>query len=276
MAGVLHYSDLPARGVFMTYCLAIRLEAGLVFCSDSRTNAGIDNVSTYSKMHRFTVGGRRHFTLLSAGNLATTQGVVKRLREDIEQGAGPSLQQVATAQEAVEYVGAISVRIQRQQAEHGPDTAGFEASFIFGGQIAGQKPAIFLIYPQGNAIHESQEHPFLQIGEVKYGKPILDRIVNPKLGLEQAARCALVSMNSTLRSNATVGPPIDLLLYQHNIFDDGRFLHLGDDDPFLQSVSQRWSEGLSLALENLPAFSWERTGEDPSHSRHIYPFLPHS
>lgn len=259
----------------MTYCLAIRVEAGLVFCSDSRTNAGIDNVSTYSKMHRFTEPGRRHFTLLSAGNLATTQGVVKRLREDIQHGAGPSLQQVATLQEAVQYVGAVNALIQRQQAEHGPDAASFEATFIFGGQIAGQKSAIFLIYPQGNAIHESQEHPFLQIGEVKYGKPILDRVVSPALPLEQAARCALVSMNSTLRSNATVGAPIDLLLYRHHVFDDGRFLHLADDDPFLQSVNQRWNEGLGLALDNLPPFSWESAGEDAD-GGHIYPFSPHS
>ncbi len=254
----------------MTYCLAMRLEAGLIFCSDSRTNAGIDNMSAYSKMHRFSLKGARHFTLLSAGNLATTQAVVKKLRTDMRQ-SGPSLHTASTMQEAVDYVGVTNALVQRQQAERDAAQTNFEATFIFGGQIAGQKPEIFMVYPQGNYIHESREHPFLQIGEIKYGKPILDRVVSPDLDLGRAARCALVSMNSTMRSNATVGPPIDLLLYRRNIFDEGRFLHLGDDDTFLQEIGQRWSEGLIQALETLPKFSWE-TADDVQAASHIYPF----
>ncbi len=258
----------------MTYCLAMRLKEGLVFCSDSRTNAGIDNVSAYSKMHRFSLEGSRHFTLLSAGNLATTQAVVKKLRTDMAQ-SGPSLRTVSTMQEAVDYVGVVNALVQRQQAERDAAHTNFEATFIFGGQIAGQKPEIFMVYPQGNYIHESREHPFLQIGEIKYGKPILDRVVSPDLDLERAARCALVSMNSTMRSNATVGPPIDLLIYRRNVFDEGRFLHLGEDDAFLQAIGQCWSEGLIQALETLPKFSWE-TAADTQAVSHVYPFPPNS
>ncbi|WP_298138473.1 hypothetical protein [Acidiferrobacter sp.] len=258
----------------MTYCLAIRVDKGLVFCADSRTNAGIDNVNSYSKMHRFAPGPGRHFTLLSSGNLATTQAVVKKLRDDIKRAAAPNLQSVTSLEEAVDYVGMTSAAVQRQQAERDISTTGFEATFIFGGQIAEHKPEIFLVYPQGNYIHESREHPFLQVGEIKYGKPILDRVIVPALDLERAARCALVSMNSTVRSNATVGPPIDLLIQRANVFDGGRFLHLSEDDPFLQAVSRQWSAGLFQALEGLPPFDWEGREETPASTGHIYPFPP--
>lgn len=258
----------------MTYCLGIHVDAGLVFCSDSRTNAGMDNVSTYSKMHRFAWAGQRHFTVLSAGNLATTQAVMKAVRADITYGRLPNLRSVASVQEAADYIGMTNTAVQRQQGER--DTPGnqFEATFILGGQIAGHAPGIFMIYPQGNYIHESQDHPFLQIGEVKYGKPILDRVITPTLDLERAARCGLVSMNSTMRSNATVGPPVELLLYRRNSLNDGVLLSLNEDDPFLRSVSQRWNEGLVQALENLPRFSWEGPADAHHPGGQIYPFPP--
>ncbi len=258
----------------MTYCLAIRVNAGLVLCSDSRTNAGVDNMNAYSKMHRFAWMGQRYFTLLSSGNLATTQAVIKKLHGDVKQGAVPNLQSVTCMQEAVDYVGMTNTLVQRQQSERDTAHTNFEASFILGGQIFGQKPEIFMIYPQGNYIHESHEHPFLQIGESKYGKPILDRVITPTIDLERAARCALVSMNSTMRSNATVGPPVELLIHRRNTFDEGIFLHLGDDDSFFQALSQRWNEGLVLALENLPRFSWEDAGENTHTGGQIYPFPP--
>lgn len=260
----------------MTYCLAIQVEAGLVFCSDSRTNAGIDNMSAYSKMHRFVWTGQRHFTLLSAGNLATTQAVVKKLHTDVEHGFLPNLRSVTTIQEAADYVGMTNTTIQRQQNDRDITSTNFEATFIFGGQIGTNKPEIFMIYPQGNFIHESREHPFLQIGEIKYGKPILDRVITPMLDLERAARCALVSMNSTMRSNATVGAPIELLLYRRNILDEGMFLNLTDDDPFLHAVGQRWNEGLVLALENLPRFTWEDMPEKAYTGGQVYTFPPGS
>lgn len=241
----------------MTYCVAIKTEHGLVFASDSLTNAGIDHVSTYSKMHTFVLPGNRMFTLLAAGNLATTQAVVKRLQDDVAFGNLPNLHSVMSVTDAVDYVGSVSADVQRTQSARDTANTNFEATFIFGGQIAGQAPEIFLIYPQGNHIHESASHPFLQIGETKYGKPILDRVIRSDTSLEQAARCALVSINSTIRSNLTVGPPVELLLYGNNQLDGGRRLLLSEDHPYYRALGDAWNEGLRQALNNLPVFEWE-------------------
>jgi len=246
----------------MTYCLAVNLNEGLVLCSDSRTNAGADNVSIYSKMHTFAWPGVRFFALLSAGNLATTQAVVKKLNGDIPAGLVPNLSTVATMQEAADYVGMISAQLQKLHSDRDTAKTNFEASFILSGQIAGQPPETFMIYPQGNYIHESSEHPFLQIGEFKYGKPILDRVIKRDVSLERAARCALVSMNSTIRSNVTVGPPIELLIYRRDNLDEGLRLFFREDDSFAHHLSEKWNEGLLMALENLPPFGWELQAAD--------------
>jgi len=248
----------------VTYCLAIKVDDGLVFCSDSRTNAGVDNVSTYSKMHTFVWPGQRSFTLLSAGNLATTQFVVKKLQHDTRDGLTPNLLTVPNMREAADYVGMISSQVQQQQASRDTASTSFEATFIVGGQIAGSEPEIYMIYPQGNYIHESPEHPFLQIGETKYGKPILDRVIHHDTSLERAARCALVSMNSTIRSNVTVGAPVELQLYQADSLTEGRRLRCLDDDPFAREISEKWNEGLMLALNNLPRFDWEKGAAESS------------
>ena len=240
----------------MTYCLAIKVDEGLVFASDSRTNAGVDHVSTYSKMHVFNWSGR-FFVLLSSGNLATTQAVVKRIKADAEDAGAPSLRTVSDMDAAANYVGKVSTDIQRTQVERDTATSNFEATFIFGGQIAGREPAIFLVYPQGNYIHESSEHPYLQAGETKYGKPILDRAIRSSTQLELAGRCALVSINSTIRSNLTVGPPVELLLYTKDSLRDGRRLVLTEHDPFYRSLSDAWNEGIRQALNGLPPFEWE-------------------
>jgi len=247
-----------AEDTLMTYCLALNVDRGLIFCSDSRTNAGMDNIGSYSKMHAFTWPGERLFVLLSAGNLATTQAVVKKLHLDIEQGLVPNLLTVSSMMEAADYVGMASTQVQRNQASRDTANTSFEATFIFGGQLRNHTPEIFMIYPQGNYIHESSEHPFLQIGETKYGKPILDRVIKRHVDLERAARCALVSMNSTIRSNVTVGPPVELLIYERDSLTAGRRLYLTDDDPFARELSENWNEGLLLALENLPHFAWEK------------------
>jgi putative proteasome-type protease len=242
----------------MTYCLAIALDQGLIFTSDSRTNAGIDQVSTYSKMHTFgREGGDRQFVLLSAGNLATTQGVVARLRRDMEYGAPVSLFTVEDLHEAAEYLGQVN---SGQRAKHIDSLAmsGFssEATFILGGQIGGRPPGIYLIYPQGNYITASRETSFLLIGESKYGKPILDRIINPATPLEDAARCSLVSMDSTMRSNATVGPPIELLVYERDSLRLEHRWRMEADDPYLQSLRKGWDEKLKEAFRDLPRLTW--------------------
>lgn len=242
----------------MTYCIAINTDQGLVFCSDSRTNGGLDNVSVYSKMHTFVWPGLRSFALLSAGNLATTQSVIKRLWSDIESAAPINLQNAVNMLAASDYIASVSSSVQKQHVDRDAASTNFEATFIFGGQIGTDRPETMLIYPQGNYIHESEEHPFLQTGEVKYGKPILDRVIKRTTPLTHAARCALVSMNSTVRSNLTVGPPIDLLIYEKGKLDFGQRMTLTENDPFALQLSEAWNLGLTQALDNLPHFPWEQ------------------
>ena len=193
----------------MTYCVAISVNDGIVFASDSRTNAGVDYVTTYSKMHVFTPSEDRLFVVLSAGNLGVTQELLNRIKRDLDADDGRlNLRSFRYLFEAAGYVGRLSHALQLEyQQSLGP--AGFSAdvSLIFGGQIGGEPHGIFMIYPQGNYITASTETPYLQIGESKYGKPALDRIVNPALSLEDAGRLALVSLDATSRSNISVGPP---------------------------------------------------------------------
>lgn len=247
----------------MTYCLSINTKQGLVLCTDSRTNAGFDNVSTYNKMHTFSWVNNRFFTLMSSGNLATTQLVLKKIRSDLDSGTMPNLLSVNTMQEATDYVASISTNVQKLHVVRDTGSTNFEATFIIAGQIGLQAPETSLIYPQGNYICESDEHPYLQIGEIKYGKPILDRIVNRDTDLDRAARCALVSMNSTIRSNLTVGPPIDLVIYEKDSLNGGRKLHLTENDPFAKQLSEAWNAGLVKALQNLPRFEWEDEYQAP-------------
>ena len=241
----------------MTYCVAINTDYGLVFCSDSRTNAGLDNVSSYSKMHTFIWPGERTLVMLSAGNLGTTQAVIKSLWTDVENEAPINLRNLPTMLAASDYIADISSAVQKQQAERDSSGANFEATFILGGQIGAARPETLLIYSHGNYIHESDDHPFLQIGETKYGKPILDRIIKRTTPLPAAARCALVSMNSTVRSNLTVGPPIDLLIYRKDSLDFGQRMTLTENDPFALELAESWNQGLVRALDGLPRFPWE-------------------
>lgn len=240
----------------MTYCLAACVNDGLVFVSDSRTNAGIDQLGTFSKMHPFTDLDGRFFTLLSAGNLATTQAVVAELKRDIREGAETHLATVERIRDAADYIGRVSRRIQDQYAQDDRD-AGFspEADFIFGGKIGGSPHALFHIYAQGNYVSPTELAPFLQIGEQKYGKPILDRIVEVDTDLETVARCGLVSMDSTMRSNASVGPPIELMIYRAG--SPGTHTHIvySDNDPYLRQISEAWAANLRLAFDKLPPLS---------------------
>ncbi len=249
----------------MTYCLGISLKAGLVFASDSRTNAGTDQISQYGKMHTLGVEGERQFVLLSAGNLATTQAVLTHIRHELRDNPECHLCQARYMDEVADYIGEISREEQNRFTENEGVTAGFTPSvtFILGGQIRGEPPALHLIYPEGNHITTSLATPYLQIGETKYGKPILDRIITPDTRLEDAARCALVSMDSTMKSNVTVGPPIEMLIYEKDSMKLDRYMRLDEQHPYLSRLRRSWANNIRSAFDALPPFDWESTGPPP-------------
>lgn len=247
----------------MTYCLAISVNKGLVFASDSRTNAGVDYVTTYSKMHKFIWPDERFCVLLTAGNLATSQAVINIIKNQLDDPKAKfDLRKGKYLHEVAHYVGQLS---QKEQKEHADamekSSSSAEASFILGGQIAGQPPEIFLIYPQGNYISASPETPYLQIGENKYGKPILDRIITPMTTLEDAARCALVSLDSTIRSNISVGPPVELAIHTCDAIKEPYHLKLTLNSPMYKSMQKSWNEGLRRTFARLPRFEWEQQKE---------------
>ena len=237
----------------MTYCVAISLDAGLIFVSDSRTNAGVDNVSTYSKMYRFGIDGERQFIILAAGNLATSQGVITQVKRDIKKGMQQNLFTMGHIADAADYLGNISTTVQEKHTGGGTN---YEASFIVGGQIGNNKPSAFLVYPQGNHITTSKDTTYLQIGESKYGKPILDRILEPASSLETASLCALVSMDSTMRSNLTVGPPIEVIVYEKDSMRLERYYRFEEDSEYLRQLKRSWDTNLKEAFNKLPPIAW--------------------
>lgn len=243
----------------MTYCVAIRVNEGLVFCADTRTSAGVDDVRTYNKMHSFEYPGVGAFVLLSAGNLATTQTVLTSIKRDCSDPNVPiALNRTRHMYDAAEYVGQLSVRAQKQVSGEGQmSSVDFRTTLILGGQLQGEEPALYLIYPEGNCIAASPETPYLQIGESKYGKPILDRIIRPDTHLEDAARCALVSMDSTMRSNVSVGPPVDVAIMPADALTVSRKLRLDFDMPFYASLRESWARSLEAGIGQLPRFDWE-------------------
>ena len=250
----------------MTYCVAIKVNEGLVFAADTRTSAGVDDVRTYNKMHNFAFPGDRAFVVLSAGNLATTQYVLAQAQRDINDPAAQvSLRTVRHMFDAADYLGQLSVRAQKQVTGQSQYSGGVnvETTLILGGQIQGEEPAIYLIYPLGNCIAASPETPFLQIGEIKYGKPILDRFIRPHVHLEDAARCALVSLDSTMRSNISVGPPVDLALLPRDMLQITQSLRLDYDTPYYSQLKETWSRQLENAVRNLPRFEWEMQPQLP-------------
>lgn len=248
----------------MTYCVAASLDSGMVFCSDSLTHSSIDQVSTYSKMFRHGVDGERQFVILCAGNLATSQGVMAKLKADIRKGAGTTLNTVGGITEAADYLGDVSLEQQERRKTEG---ANFEASFILGGQIKGGKHRVILIYPEGNHITTSKDTPYLQVGESKYGKPILDRILHPSLDLATAAQCLLISMDSTMKSNRGVGPPIELLLYPGNSLMLENHNRFEPESDFLRDLRQGWDNALKNAFRQMPPLSWATNWDKPDRGR---------
>ncbi len=241
----------------MTYCMGIRLDEGLVFCSDSRTNAGPDRVSTYGKLHRFSIAGERQLMMMTAGNLATSQAVVAQVERDLRQGAKFNIATAEYVAEVADYIGELGLKEQAKYASGGPN-AGFnaEATFVLGGQIKGQPTELYMVYPEGNHITASKIYPYLQIGETKYGKPILDRIVRSDTPVENAMRCALVSLDSTMRSNATVGPPIEILFYRKDsLMPHELYYSLDEGHFYLADLRESWDSSIRSAFDNLPPIS---------------------
>lgn len=244
----------------MTYCVGIEVDQGLVFAADTRTNASLDDVRVHRKLHVFEFPGQAVFVLMAAGNLATTQLLVSRLRRDAAEQRPASLPRMRHLFEAAEYVGAqlVDSQVVCQSPEHGHDGVNTQATLILGGQIAGESPGLYMIYPLGNAISASPETPYLQIGESKYGKPILDRIIRPQTDLDDAARTAVVSLDSTLRSNLSVGLPIDLVLVRTDALCVSGELRLNGDSPLYAEIHNNWASRLEQAVASLPRFPWER------------------
>jgi putative proteasome-type protease len=247
----------------MTYCLSIATNDGLVFVSDSRTNAGVDAISTYSKMYGYGVPGERQLTILTSGNLATSQSVMSRIRKDLKQG-GTNLFSLEHMTDVAEYIGEVSLN---EQSKTKAADINVEAYFLVGGQIAEQRHAVYLVYPQGNYISTSQDTTYLQIGESKYGKPILDRILSPDVSLETAAMAALVSMDSTIRSNLSVGPPVELSIYEAGSLNPGRYYRFDEDSEYLRQLKRSWDQALKEAFKNLPPVAWSATWDRPTEDK---------
>ena len=241
----------------MTYCVGTLVDQGLVFLSDSRTNAGVDNVSTFRKMTIYERAGDRVLVLLTAGNLAITQAVVSLLN-DARSDDLPTLLSAASMTEAARVVGdTIRLVYDRDAAalkEHGIE---FSANFILGGQIGGEAPRLFQLYAAGNYIEATRETPYFQIGESKYGKPVIDRVLQTDTSLNDVAKCLLISMDSTLRSNLSVGLPLDLAICPRDALKLSHRLTLGEEDPYFRTVRSSWSAALEQAFHDVPDPHWD-------------------
>ena len=240
----------------MTYCVGIKVNEGMVFASDRRTNAGLDNFNSYSKMYVHN-GNDRNIVILTSGNLATSQAVFNSISKDLEDPTnGNNLNNQYNLNEIAKYIGRLTVQ------HSSPDginqvTLELGSTFIVGGHIKDQESDLYLIYPQGNFIKSSEFKPYFVIGEIKYGKPILDRVVKSDTYLGDAARCALISMDSTMKADLSVGPPIDLLVYKNNLSKVVYHQSLEINDEDYQYISKQWEKGIFEIFKSFDRFQWE-------------------
>lgn len=244
----------------MTYCVGIKLDAGLVFLSDSRTNAGLDQISTFRKMMVYERAGDRFMVLLSAGNLSISQSVRELLQvEELRQGSGAPIS-IWNATSMFDAVRVLGSTVRRVYDQDGPsfkqNGIEFNASFIFGGQIGLEAMRLFLVYPAGNFVEATQETCFFQIGESKYGKPVLDRMLTPSTPLDEAAKCALVSMDSTLKSNLSVGLPLDLLVYEAHALQSDKIVCIDEHNPYFHLIRSSWGQKLRQVFESIEQPQW--------------------
>ncbi len=245
----------------MTYCVAMRLNSGLVFLSDSRTNAGVDHVGTFRKMSVFENPGDRVMVLMTAGNLSISQSVRQTIGEYLSPD-GTSIWTASSMYEAAQIVGDAIRAVHRRDAkaleQFGID---FNVSMIFGGQIRGERCRLFQMYAAGNFIESHDENPYFQIGESKYGKPIIDRVTSPSTPLDEAAKCALISMDSTLRSNISVGFPLDLLVYEKDALAVSRFVTIDEKNQYFQMIRSTWGKQLKSVFEGIADPVWNAAPE---------------
>jgi putative proteasome-type protease len=246
----------------MTYCLGIVTRYGLVLAADSRTNAGVDYISTYQKLFDFSDPGQRVILICTSGNLSITQAVMNLLQQDLKLKENENLHTIPTLHDVARYVGSKIREIQNQERDWlERDGIDFKCTLLLGGQIRGEEPGLYMIYSQGNCIQATPETPFLQIGETKYGKPILDRTLSFDTALEDAAKGALLSIDSTMKSNISVGPPIDLVLYEANSFFIRHHVRLRPGDPYLEKMRKLWEISLREAFERMPNVEWKSCGD---------------
>ena len=242
----------------MTYCLGIITRYGLVLAADSRTNAGVDHISTYQKLFNFSDAGQRVILIATSGNLSITQAVLNDLNQDLKLKESENLHSLPTLYDVAQYVGGKIRQIQSQERPWlEKDRIDYHSTLLLAGQVRDEAPGLFMIYSQGNFIQATPETPFLQIGETKYGKPILDRTLTYDTPLEEAAKSALLSIDSTMKSNISVGPPIDLVMYETNSFCLRHQLRLRSSDSYLAKMRQLWEISLRQAFEQMPNIEWE-------------------
>ncbi len=254
----------------MTYCLGIALKEGLVIAADSRTNAGVDYVSSYQKLFDFSIPGTRAIFICVSGNLSITQQVLDEVKNDIKTESDVNLHNLPAMQHIAQYLGN---KVRAAQAHHRPalerDGIDYHCNFLLGGQLQGESIRLYLIYTQGNFIRATPETPFLQIGETKYGKPILDRTLTHETSPTDAAKCALLSIDSTMRSNISVGPPINMILYLADSFEVQYKIRLENRNPFLLDYRTKWETVLGDAFRAMPEVPWaELSNSDLSNLAH--------
>jgi putative proteasome-type protease len=243
----------------MTYCVGVILDGGLIFASDSRTHAGVDNFASFCKLTLFERAGDRVIVLLSSGNLAGTQAVISLLKQRATKQGAPHLWNVESMFDTALLVSDAMRDVDRRDGQHLADSdVGFNASFILGGQIRGESPRLFRIYAEGNFIEAGDQTPYLQTGETKYGKPIIDRVITCSTALNAAAKCVLVSFDSTMRSNLSVGMPIDLICYERDSLEVRMRRRFEPGDEYFTALGNQWSEGLREAFRKLPEPDWSR------------------
>jgi len=249
----------------MTYCVALKLNAGMVFASDSRTNAGVDQISSFKKMRSFVNPGDRAIVILSSGNLSITQNAINLLEQHGLHPERPNVWNAESMFEVAQLLGECLREVRKHDgvflAQSNVDAS---ANFIVGGQIRDERMRLFLVYAEGNFIEASDETPFFQIGETKYGKPIIDRVICPDTSLSDAVKCVLVSFDSTMRSNLSVGLPIDLACYNQSSLRLDLQQHITQDDPYFSQISRRWSDGLRGVFASLPIPDWATDIDVPS------------